>query len=121
MVLMLPYFAESPYPVASKVSVPPTPSKGPRCKRRAGSPEESQPAPANNSIRQQRNLTQERINPRRPQSVTGRPKQQGQEGTEAPPPIPTFQPAAMPYSEFSDPGDAAEVDALDPSWSMHTG
>ena len=110
MVLKLPYFAESPYPVASKVSVTPTPSKGPRCKRRAGSPEESQPAPANNSIRQQRNLAQERINPRRPQSVTDRPKQQGQGGAEAPPPTPTFQPAAMPYSEFSDPGVLPQVD-----------
>ena len=72
MVLKLPYFAESPYPVpvASKVDFAPTPSKGPRCKRRAGSPEESQPAPANKSIRQQRNPAQERINPRRPQSVT---------------------------------------------------
>ena len=117
MVLKLPYFAESPYPVASKVDFPPPPSKGPRCKRRAGPPEESQPAPANNSIRKQRNLAQERINPRRPQSVTDRPKQQRQGGTEAPPPAPAFQLAAMPYSEFSDPGDAAEVDASDPSWS----
>ena len=121
MVLMLPYFAESPYPVASKVGVTPTPSKGPRCKRRAGPPEESLPAPANNSIRKQRNLAQERINPRRPQSVTDRPKQQRQGGTEAPPPTSTFQPAAMPYSEFSEPAGAAEVDASGPSWSMHTG
>ena len=33
---VVPYFAESPYPVASKVSAPPAPSKGLRCKRRAG-------------------------------------------------------------------------------------
>ena len=74
MVLMLPYFAKSPSSVTSQVDFPPTPSKGPRCKRRAGPPEGPQPAPAYNSIRQQGKLAQERINLRRPQSVTDRPK-----------------------------------------------
>ena len=50
MVLKLPNFAESPYPVASKVDFPPTPSKGPRCKRRAGSPEGPQPEPSAREI-----------------------------------------------------------------------